>query len=204
MPVRNTVRQDVEDSYYHVYSRGSSKQTIFLDSDDYKFFISLFKRYLSKTPTCRKDGEAYPHLHGEVTLLAYCLMSNHFHMYVYQRTVRSLSLLMQSIMTSYTRYFNKKYERSGPLFESRYKAARIDSDSYNVHISRYIHMNPRYWRRNQYSSLPYYLGQRTASWLNTDIVMRNFESTESYLQFLVDYEEIKSQLDDLKSHLACT
>lgn len=202
MPSRNTIRQDIEQSYYHVYARGASKAPIFLDKADYLFFLSLFRRHLSPLSTPRKQGADYPHLHHEVKLLAYCLMKNHFHMYVYQTKAGGLTQLMRSVMTSYSRYFNTRYKRTGSLFESRFKAAVITTDSYNLHISRYIHMNPRYWQRYPYSSLGYYLGSKRADWLETRLISEKFGSPEAYLQFHKDYEYNKSQLDEIKHYLA--
>lgn len=202
MPSRNILRQDVEQSYYHVYARGSSRQPVFLAESDYFFFISLFKRYLSKRSAQRKKGPDYPNFRNEIKLLAYCLMTNHFHLYVYQINQGALTQLMRGVMTSYSRYFNSKYKRSGSLFENRYMASLITTDRYNTHISRYIHMNPRYWLRYPYSSLQYYVGRREAEWLHTASVMSEFRNPRAYLAFLEEYQDRKSQLDEIKHYLA--
>jgi len=156
MPSRNIIRFDSPDSYYHVYSRGSNKQQLFLDYADYMYFEKLFARYLSKKATLDKNGLAYPNYNGHIELSTYCLMNNHFHLLIYQTDVGVMTKFMRSLMTSYGRYFNLKYKRTGPVFESRYKAAQITSQGYLEHISRYIHLNPRYWERYAYSSLKYY------------------------------------------------
>lgn len=201
MPSRNVLKIDTDDTYYHIYARGRSKQAIFKNTEDYKFFISLFARYLSKDPHESKLG-LYPHLHGKIELLSYCLMNNHFHMLVYQIENGSMKKLMQSIMTSYSRYFNTKYGQSGALFESRYKASLIDNQSYLVHISRYIHLNPRYYKFYAYSSYRNYLKTSASNeWLELDRIKSQFDDTAEYKKFTEDYDGYKNSLTDINIYL---
>jgi len=202
MPSRNVNKEQAPDSYYHIYTRGANQQKIFLEAADYKYFLALFERYLSNKSALSKTGEPYPHYRGRVQLLAYCLMSNHLHLLVYQKDVPYLEKLMRSLMTSYSRYFNLKYQRSGPLFESRYKAVRLDNDSYLQHITRYIHLNPRLWRNYRFSSLNYYLAGHEPQWLNTSMALKLFASRADYLTFVADYEEQKNMLSEFKYQLA--
>ena len=202
MPSRNVSKVQISDSYYHVYVRGGNKQKIFLDVTDYKYFLNLFERYLSKEQTTSKDGTPYPNFYKKVELLAYCLMTNHFHLLVYQHAIPSLEKLMRSMMTSYSRYFNLKYKRTGPLFESRYKAVRIDDDSYLQHITRYIHLNPRYWEKYKFSSLKYYKNSSSPEWLNPKKVLEMFSDREEYMEFVADYEEMRDTLSEIKYNLA--
>lgn len=109
---------------------------------------------------------------------------------------------MRSLLTSYSMYFNKRYKRSGPLFESRYKASRISDDAYLQHITRYIHLNPKHWREYEYSSLPYYLQQVTDEWIQPKRIAELFTSPVAYLEFVEDYQQNKEMLDILKHELA--
>lgn len=202
MPSRNIIKIDVPKSYYHIYARGASKQPIFIEPSDYKYFESLLARYLSKNPAISKEGVPYPHLTGSIALLAYCLMGNHFHLLVYQEESGSMARLMRSLMTSYSRYFNHKYKRTGSLFESRYKASRIDRQSYLQHISLYIHLNPRYWKTYSYSSLRYYKKGKSPGWLQIDEILSLFGSVQKYMNFVGDYEDQKHMLDIIKHELA--
>lgn len=204
MPSRNTIRYDVDadDQYYHVYARGASRKDIFLDADDFSYFLSLFARYLDSGKTISKTGVVYPNYSGTIELLAYCQMTNHFHLLVYQKDKGALSSFMRSFMTSYSRYFNLKYKLSGSLFESRYKASLIDDQSYLEHISRYIHMNPRYWKRYPYSSLQFYFTSNHDDWINPSKIEELFTSKKEYIQFLEDYADEKEELAELKYLLA--
>lgn len=202
MPSRNTVKHDLPDSFQHVYVRGHSKHKIFLDEQDYLMFLKLLQRYLSAEEARDPYGVPYPNFYNKLELLAYCLMPNHVHMLVYQRQPQAMAGLMRSVLISYSRYFNKRYKRSGALFESRYKASLISSEAYLDHISRYIHLNPRDWRDYEYSSLPYYLQRTEESWIRPKRIIESFSSPEEYLEFVSDYVEQKKMMDILKQELA--
>jgi REP element-mobilizing transposase RayT len=202
MPARNIVKQYVEDGYYHVYSRGINKQRIFLDKQDYEVFLSLFKRYLSDEPQNDSKKRPYPNFHDEVTLLAYCLMSNHFHAFVLQNNPEAIKELFKSVITAYSTYFNKKYDRQGPVFQSRYKASLILNDAYFEHISRYIHLNPENYEEYPYSSYQFYLGKKHASWVNPASIMDSFTSVKDYERFVADHEGYKETQESLKAELA--
>ena len=129
-------------------------------------------------------------------------MDNHFHLLFYQEVPGTLSALMKSIMVAYTTYFNRKYKRTGPLFESRFKAALIDHDSYLLHVSRYIHLNPRSWKLYPYSSLKLICKANEPEWLQTEKLLAQHDSRQAYFEFVADYEENKKVLDELKYQLA--
>jgi REP element-mobilizing transposase RayT len=202
MPGRNIIKQDVADSFQHVYARGHSKHKIFLDEQDYITFLNLLERYLSAEEARDPYGVPYPNFFNKVELLAFCLMPNHIHMLIYVRQTGAMGRFMRSVMTSYSRYFNKKYKRTGPLFESRYKASMISDESYLEHISRYIHLNPKQWRDYEYSSLPYYLQQDEVSWIRPKRILDMFIEPGEYLQFVSNYVEQKKLMDILKQELA--
>jgi putative transposase len=202
MPSRNILKYDVANSYYHIYARGNNKQKIFIDNDDYVYFTKLLARYLSKSQRFNNLGVPYPHLYGKLELLCYCLMPNHFHLLCYQKTEKAMSTLMRGVMTSYSRYFNTKYNRTGSLFESRYKASHIDSQSYLDHISRYIHLNRKDWEETKYSSIGHYLGDKRSEWVLPERIMQLFNSKTDYKNFLIDYQDHKEMLDIIKYELA--
>lgn len=196
MPAKNVIKVYVPDSYYHVYNRGVSKQEVFIDSQDYEVFLSLFKRYLGD-PQRNSNRVTYPSLRDEVCLVAYCLMPNHFHLLVYQITEDGMTDLLKRVSVSYGMYFNKKYKHAGVIFQQRYRAVRIISDSQLDHIGRYIHMNPKDYTSWQWSSLRYYTGEKSARWIDPleDI-------GGDYMEFLDDYKGRRDELDELKDELA--
>jgi putative transposase len=157
MPSRNLVKIYISDSYYHIYNRGANKQDIFLEPQDYAVFLNLLKRYLRRQPEKDNKGREYESFYDILELLAFCLMPNHFHLFVYQHRPDAITQLLRGVATSYTGYFNKKYKRTGPLFGDRFKASLINDDDYLLHITRYIHLNAANYKKYEWSSLPYYL-----------------------------------------------
>ena len=202
MPSRNTKKEQVPESYFHVYVRGNNKQKLFIESNDYKYFLKLFDRYFSKDQVISNTGVVYPNFLNQIDIIAYCLMSNHFHLLVYQKDVPYLEKFMRSIMTSYGKYYNLKYKRTGSAFESRYKASRIDQESYLQHITRYIHLNSKGWERYKYSSLKYYRDGNEPDWLHNNRILEQFSSRQKYMDFVSDYEEMRDSMADLKYQLA--
>lgn len=194
MPSKHTLRIFSENTHYHVYNRGVEKRVIFTDPQDYEVFLHFLKFYLSPknealthpleniemSPNLKpQKPRPLVNLHKEVELVAYCLMPNHFHLLIKQITRDGITKLMRALSTSYTMYFNKKYKRVGTLFQGKYKAALIGKDSYLLHLSRYIHLNPIGTGSDPvqwpYSSYQYYLGYKKADWVKPEIVLKFFE-----------------------------
>jgi|SRR3989344_1022500 len=203
MPSRNSLKEFAPQEYYHVYNRGVEKRIIFIDDNDYAVFLGLLKKYLSGENHNTGNRHIFENLSGQVDLLAYCLMPNHFHLLLYQITEDGVTKLMRRVITGYVMYFNNRYQRVGSLFQGRYKASRINADTYLHHISRYIHLNPDDYRQWPYSSLPYYLKEKKAAWVQPKQIMELFNNdASSYKEFMQDYEESKKELDILKWQLA--
>jgi putative transposase len=203
MPQKNTIKIYDSESYYHVYSRGGNKQPIFLEASDYGYFTYLLERYLSTSKVYKnKDGASYPTYSKAIRLESYCLMRNHFHLLLYVTTDGDkLKSFMSSLKTSYSMYFNLKYKRVGSVFESRYKAKRIDDQSYLSHIHRYIHMNPRHWKTYRYSSLSsLFSGQK--DWLQPISIRDEFADIDRYMSYVEEYQDNKDELEVVKHYLA--
>lgn len=202
MPGRNIIKQYGAEQYYHVYSRGVAKQAVFLDEQDYGYFLSLLKRYLSRKPAVSSARVPYPWYGPRIELLSFCLMPNHVHLLIYQEDEKAIIEFMRSLMTSYSMYFNKRYKRVGPVFQSRYRASHVSQQDYLEHISRYIHLNPSDWETYDYSSLKYYMGKALAEWVSPGKILELFPTPNQYLEFVRDYEGHKQMLDEIKWDLA--
>lgn len=201
MPSRNIKRYDAPESFYHVYVRGVNKEDIFREDTDKQYFINLFNRHLARKQIITKTGYAYPHYLDQVELLSFCVMDNHVHLLFYQVEQGSLQKLLKSILTSYTTYFNRRHGRCGPLYESRYKASLITDDTYLLHISRYIHLNPRRWKRYKYSSVLYYKSGAEPDWLRSTRILSLFKNRNRYIEFLEEYENRKNELSKVRKQL---
>lgn len=149
MPSKNALKIYVEKSYYHIYNRGTNKERIFLDLQDYKTFLSYLKLYLLP-PDLRglssqvkiAPSKQLKNFSGQITLNAYCLMPNHFHLLVWQNEANKINYFMRSLATKYSRYFNRKYNRVGSIFQGVYKAVLIENEEQLLYLSKYIHRNP--------------------------------------------------------------
>lgn len=156
MTIRKTPLENNE--YYHIYNRGNSKQKIFFCDKDYEHFIKLLylcnstKSINFREDIIKKKISAWDFDRDDqiVSIGAYCLMPNHFHLYLTFAKGRTfgkdkqnnISLFMRKLCTSYTMYFNKKYGRTGSLFEGRFKSVHIEDDIQAKYLFSYIHLNP--------------------------------------------------------------
>ena len=137
------------DEFYHIYNRGVEKRTIYIDNNDHQRFLELL--YISNTvkPTdirsiSRTHDSVYEWDRGDqlVAVGAYCLMPNHFHILLTPLREHGVSLFMNKLCTSYSMYFNRRYDRSGALYGDKFKAKHADSDEYLKYLFAYIHLNP--------------------------------------------------------------
>lgn len=219
MPGRTTLL--VNNEIYHIFNRGVASQPIFLDKRDYQraletlFFYQnsnlpvKYSRFL--TLSLEERASLLEKLRKQknflVDILAYCLMPNHFHLLVKQLNDAGISKFVGNLTNSYTRFFNIKRERSGPILEGKFKSVRIETDNQLLHVSRYIHLNPytAYIVKNleelenyPYSSFVEYLKQIDVNLCAKDIILSNFRSTDTYRQFVFDQADYQRTLDQIK------
>jgi len=197
---------------YHVLSRGVDKRKIFLcDEDRYRFIHDLFefndmepvnnltyrfrnknnKDFVSPYIKCRKLL---------VNLHAFCLMPNHYHLLVSARVKDGVTSFMRKLNIGYAKYFNGRYERTGALFEGRYKSVPIQSDAHFIHIPYYIHLNPLdlimpEWRKREISDSKEamkFLGKYKWSSFQDYIGKKNFPSV-TQREFLNEFFEGPAQ-----------
>lgn len=225
MPAKNVVKIYVEDGFYHLYNRGVEKRDIFLDDQDYRVFLHYLKVYLSPPPVKKEEPfKTLPlqrplnNFYQKIVLLAYCLKPNHFHLLLRQKPANGIEDFMRSLGTKYVQYFNKRYDRVGPLFQETYKAVLVESDEQLLHLSRYIHLNPLGENEDKkdyplkriildsYSSYAEYLGKRRTFWVEPKEILRFFKTAQkihlkdilSYQSFVEDYAfDSKEYLGDL-------
>jgi len=134
--------------FYHLYNRGNSKQKIFHNAEDYARFMGLLyacnQKENFKIDNLSKGESLYETEKRSklVSIGAYVLMPNHFHLLITNKEENNISKFMQKISTAYVMYYNKKYERTGGLFEGKFKSQHLNTDRYLKYIFSYIHLNP--------------------------------------------------------------
>ncbi|MCW1967462.1 MAG: transposase [Anaerolineae bacterium] len=159
---------------YHLYNRGNNRQNIFFEQDNYLYFLRLLKTHL---------------VLQNIDIVAYCLMPNHYHLLVKIDT-DVLSNAMHDLSVAYTKAINKRFNRTGSLFEGRFKAIMVDNDTYLTHLSRYLHLNPvkaglvshaKDWAFSSYCD---YVGLRNGKLPNPNVILEQFASRADYQLFL--------------------
>jgi REP element-mobilizing transposase RayT len=119
-------REKGESGIYHVIMRGTNRQEIFHEDEDYQKFLEILGKYNQKS---------------NLNILGWCLMSNHIHMLLKEGN-EDLSNTMKRIGVSFAWYYNQKYKCTGHLFQDRFRSERVDTDEYLLCVIRYIHRNP--------------------------------------------------------------
>lgn len=213
MPSKNKIKIYLPNSVYHVYNRGVEKRKIFNETRDYVHFIEQLKGYLlpkdqaikELTSRCRSLDSLIkktirishmPSYCGKISILAFALMPNHFHLLIKQTGKADMTGFMRSLGTSYSMFFNYKYKRVGSLFQDIYKARLILDDDDLLDTIGYIDRNPYKLTRSienyPYSSLKYYVSGKPPIWISTNAALDSFRRSpyynrySSYLDFIKD------------------
>lgn len=218
MPRRRTVITPGE--IYHVFNRSVGSIPVFLSTREYKRAREVFEFYTYDKPLLRFSR--FNVLPGEhkaafiqrlrespkiIELFAYCLMPNHFHFLVRELVEDGIATFMSNFQNSYAKYFNTKFERSGALFQSMFKAVRIETDEQLLHVSRYIHLNPvtSYLLQSaeelgsfRWSSWSNYNQQNESDIINSDLVISHFKTLRDFRKFNFDQADYQRNLDEIK------
>ena len=154
--------------YYHIYNRGNGKNNIFIDEEDYVHLMKLLFVYNSEMnfrfreviTASKIDAWDFDKGNTIVDICSWVLMPNHFHLILishrsdlWKDKYNPISEFMRKVFTSYTMYFNKKYNRTGSLFEGKFKSKHIEKENYFNYLFSYIHLNPvkliqKNWKEN--------------------------------------------------------
>lgn len=198
MPAKHTVKYYKLGGYYHLFNRGTNRQSIFIDEQDYRTFEYYLQVYLAPL---KKTLAKYPrlsrrlkkgNLSEDVELLSYCLMPNHFHLLVQLHWMTGASSLMKRVANAYTRYFNRKYDRVGPLFQGAYKAVELEGRHQAMQVSRYIHRNPydeslvREGDDYAWSSMTDYRRNRFRSFISRNLLVDCKLSPTRYVNYMYE------------------
>jgi len=176
-------------NYYHLYNRGCNKEPLFNCEADYK---ELYQR-LQKS-----DHKSH------VNILAYCLMPNHYHFLVQQKSDVPVFKWIQFIFNGYVQYYNQKYERKGTLFESRVKPKVITCDNYLMRVILYIHLNPvlanlvaapEDWEFSNYKD---WIGETKTELTDCSLINQYFRSGSEYKTMIMEAKEEKLLQRDIE------
>jgi len=185
----------VNEECHHIFNRGVDKREVFLDAEDKARFLKSMQEFnrldaigsLYEESFREKNnlGVQLPRL---VEIICYCLNPNHYHFVLKQLTDKGIEKFMQKLSTGYTNYFNKKYIRSGALFQGRYKSSHIDSNEYLLLVSAYVNCNSEVHKiaeadNYEWCSFPEYAGKIKHDLCDKEIILGQFDSPEGYFDF---------------------
>jgi len=217
----------VNGEFYHIYNRGVEKRDVFLDEQDYFRAIHSLYVFNDRNPHVhlahqgrKKKIQSKHNIQGStldsssddllnneskrdvlVEIIAFCLMPNHYHLLLRQSQEGGIVKFMQKFGTGYTMYFNERYERSGVLFQGKFKSILVDKEEYFLTLLNYIHLNPvelveHGWKENGINdlrkALKFLEGYRWSSYLDY-IGIQNFPS-------LIYREPVINYFPDLHGH----
>ena len=171
------------DQLYHVFNRRDDGADVFRDDEDKEVFENAVKRFIRPDLYTDGRGRRATERENDVTLLAYCVLDTHYHLVLRQLTAMAMSKFMQSVMSSYAQRFNRKYERSGPLFDGPYQARPILSTRHLKKAIAYTHANPESPHGYRWSGHRFYEDEQLdsdTSWFDATAGLRVYGSLDEY------------------------
>ena len=179
-------------NYYHIYNRGANRADIFLNDKDYMFLLKQVNEHIEEF---------------DITAIAYCLMSNHYHFILRQNGEAKINDFMQAVFYNYSSSFNTIHKHSGTLFEGPFRAILIDKSKCLLHLCRYIHRNPleagivvkpEQWHYSNYAE---FIGKRRGILVDREFVKANFGSPGAYEDFVMNYVPPERTQKELRHYL---
>ena len=201
----------VNNEYYHIFNRGVAKMAIYDNAFDYRHFLNTMLYYQIDGPKPRfsffRDKPITLNKNKKIVdIICYCLVSNHFHFLLLHKRENGITEFISKVSNSYTKYFNTKNKRVGPLFQGEFKSVHIDSNEQLIHLSGYIHLNPivgyvvKDLRMYRWSSYPEYSGLKEGI-CSKEVVLGQFKSEGDYEQFVLDQVGYAQELEFIKHQL---
>ncbi len=220
---------------YHVLNRGVDKRKLFLDRQDYLRFIhdlfvfndsdkatNSYRTFKTLETMCDFASRSFNQPRNLIVdILCFVLMPNHYHLLLIPKVEEGISLFMRKVDMGYCKYFNRKYQRKGALFEGRYKSILVTDESHFIHLPYYIHCNPLdliqpEWREGKltnykkaiqflnnyrWSSYLDYIGKKNfPSVINRKFLLDFFEDEQNYYQDMYNWlKTLESEKRDLLS-----
>lgn len=214
----------VENEIYHVFNRSIAKIPIFHTKRNSDRFLGILDYYRFTKPPIRfsyftrqsqiKRSEILDQLYltnkTDVEIFAFCIMQNHFHLLVKQKSLNGISKYLKLIQESYAKYFNLISERTGSVFQQAFKAIHIEDGSQFTHVARYIHLNPltsfiikspESLRSFQLTSFLDYVSEKPRPFLNTQLLLSLYPSKEKFTEHTLDQLDYQRHLNQIKHHM---
>lgn len=211
----------VKDQVYHLFNRSINREPVFTHKRNCSRVLTSMSFYrFEKTPVRlsyflswgqNKRNKLIDKLISgnkrKVDIIAYCLMPNHYHFLLKQLNKDGINRFLSLFQNSYTRYFNTKHRRVGPIFQGIFKAVRVETDEQLMHLSRYIHLNPysshivnsvRELKIYPWSSLREYI-DKTNGLCQKELLFSLFNNNpKRYQKFVYNQADYQRHLEEIK------
>jgi len=168
---------------YHIYNKSIAEYKIFNDDFECSRMREVVEYYRDEKPFVRFSRFKERNMHIEQSkvkrftqIICYCIMPTHIHLVLKQLQDRGISVFMSNVLNSYSRYFNIKHKRKGPLWETSFKRVLVENDAQLLHLTRYVHLNP----------VTAYLVNKPEDW-----------KWSSYGEYVSDYGNVICAFDDV-------
>jgi len=216
----------INGEYYHIFNKTIESKQIFIDNYLTSMFLEISQYYRSSKTRLRFSDykklidinknlilkEILISAYFKVEILCYCLVPTHFHFLLKQLSENGVSKFIGDILNSFTRYFNIKTERKGPIFLPRFKAVRITNETQLKHVSRYIHLHPYSnglvkntieLENYRWSSFSEYISNKASKLSSPDFILNLFNNDKiRYKKFVFDNADYQKSLEYIK-HIDC-
>ena len=212
----------VNNGIYHVFNKTTDKSKIFTDRQHASLFLELLKYYRSTKSNIRYSH--FKELESEmveyykkqilikkfhqVEIYCFCIMPTHFHLLLKQKLKNGVSHFMSQVLNSFTRYYNIKYEHSGQVFLSPFRAVVVGTFEQFIHVSRYIHLNLyssglisdiNVLFSYPYSSMSRYLNNKKDELIEKSFLLKMFNKNPfRYKEFVLNNAEYQKSLERFK------
>lgn len=177
----------------HAYSRERDRRPMFIDDEDKRIFREMITRYLTRTTSRDRRGRAYRSLRSKVRLVSFAILDNHFHLALFELEPGGIEDLMNGVMTSYVRYFNRRHGRSGAMFRGEYRCTPKLDRYAEMTLIAYIHDNHGAECLCEFCSNALYLGdpEDVPSWIDLAPALAMFGGVAGYRRFRDTRSELK-------------
>ena len=176
----------IKGNSFHFYNRVVDGEILFFTDEDYRLFLSKFKKSIEKYP---------------LSVFSYCLMPNHFHFFLQQNSDKKIYRIFNSVLSSYVQKYNLKYDRKGALMAGPLQSILIEDDKYFLNLCRYIHLNPVkanlviYPEEWEYSNYSEWIGNRNGALFDPEVFQIGKSTPEKYKSSIENYLEHSTQDD---------
>lgn len=200
----------MQKDYFHVINRGLEKKLLFISGKDLTRFVDTLSYYQYKDSPARFSFRKRPGIVPNsdkprvplVEIVCFCLMPDHFHLLLNQRAPQGVSMFLSKVTNSYTRYFNARYKRKGPLVQGTFKAVEIENDNDLLNISRHIHLDPLLnhivsdLKAFPFSSYPHFLGIKEG-FCQKEPILSHFKSAHEYENFVLNKKDYTKSIQHM-------